>query len=34
MKIDIELYDTATAIAWAVVTFLIVGMSIARKRSR
>jgi hypothetical protein len=34
MKIDIELYDTATAVAWAVVTFLIVGMSIARKRSR
>lgn len=34
MKIDIELYDTATAVAWAVVTFLIVGMSIARKRGR
>lgn len=34
MKIDIELYDTATAVAWAVVTFLIAGMTIARKRGR
>jgi hypothetical protein len=34
MKIDIELYDTATAIAWAIVTFLVVGMTIARKRGR
>jgi hypothetical protein len=34
MRIDIEFYNTAAAVAWAVAVFLIAGMSISRKRGR
>jgi hypothetical protein len=34
MRFDIELYDTATAITWGIVVFLLAGMAISRKRGR
>lgn len=34
MEFHIEFYNTAASIAWAFVTFLIVGMFINRKRTK
>jgi hypothetical protein len=34
MKFDIEFYNTATAVAWAAVVFLLGGMFASRKRGR
>lgn len=34
MKFDIEITNSVAAIAWAVVTFLLGGMFITRKRGR
>lgn len=34
MKFDIELYNTAASVAWAIVVFLLGGMIITRKRGR
>jgi hypothetical protein len=32
VEVSFEIYNTAAAIAFAVVTFLLVGMSISKKR--
>jgi hypothetical protein len=32
MKFEIEFYNTAASIAWAIAVFLIAGMAINRKR--
>lgn len=32
MEIHIDLYNSITATAWAIVTFLIAGIAIARKK--
>lgn len=34
MEFHIEFYNTAASIAWALVTFLLVGMVINRKRNK
>lgn len=34
MEFHIEFYNTAASIAWAIVTFLIAGMFINRKRGK
>lgn len=34
MNFDIEITNSVAAIAWAVVTFLLIGMKITNKRGR
>lgn len=34
MRLDIEITNSVAAIAWAIVVFLLGGMSITRKRGR
>lgn len=34
MKFDLEITNSVAAIAWAIVVFLLGGMSITRKRGR